>query len=148
MILGLAIASLLSLPMEAQAAQYEFSDTRTGGFFGARFQVRLGGPSTSSPRAALTIAPTLSRTSIHGEIRSSIGEGIALNLGPRARPTLTLAGIRADKALGLQRDRDIDSGKKLGISNGGWVAIGVGVVALAGGIYFLHVLDEAKDNSD
>ena len=73
-----------------------------------------------------------------------IGEGIALNLTPGAKPTLTLAGVRADTALGLQRDRDLDSDNKVGISTGGWVAIGVGSAALIfGGLYLAadHIAD-------
>jgi hypothetical protein len=73
-----------------------------------------------------------------------IGDGIALNFTPGVKPALTLAGQRADKVLGLQRDRDFDSDEKLGISTGGWIAIGLGTAAaIVGGLYL--AVDDAMD---
>src|SRR5262245_6655122 len=146
--LCLAGFSLLAMPFEANAAQYENSDVHTGAFVGARFQIQLGGHAVSRPRALLTVAPTLSRTSSNGFSRMTIGEGVALNFGSSPRPTLTLAGVRADTALGLRPNGNVESDKRLGVSSGGWVAIGLGVAALAGGIYFLHLVEEADDADD
>jgi hypothetical protein len=144
----LASLSLFAVPLQANAAQYQNGDVRMGAFVGARFQIQLGGRESSRPRAALTLAPTLNRTSGNGINRTIIGEGVALNFGPGSRPALTLAGVRADTALALHRNGNVDSEKRLGISSGGWVAIGLGVVAIGGGLYFLHLVDEANDHSE
>ena len=145
LISSLAGAGLFLAPVEAAAAQYEAVDARPGAFVGARFQIAFGGERATKPRAALTIAPTLTRRSDGAEVRTSIGEGFALNIG--RRPTLTLAGVRADQALGIAPSKDVDAEHKLGVSTGGWIAIGVGVIAVAGGLYFLHLMDVAEDNS-
>jgi hypothetical protein len=144
----LASLSLFAVPLEANAAQYQNENVRMGAFVGARFQIQLGGRGPSRPRGALMLAPTLNRTSGNGINRTTIGEGLALNFGPGSRPTLTLAGVRADTALALHRNGNVDSEKRLGISSGGWVAIGLGVVAIGGGLYFLHLVDEANDHSE
>ena len=146
LMLWLASVSLLSVPIEANAAQYDFADVNPGAFLGARVQIPLGGRSISRPRASLAIAPTLQRISNKGEVRTSIGEGVALSIG--SRPTLTLMGMRADQALDLSPAQQADSTHKQGVSTGGWVAIGVGVAAVVGGIGFLYVLHEAEENSD
>lgn len=129
----------------AQAA--DWSDVRPGTFVGAR--LTIGGKPGGRPSAALTIAPTQNRISQDGMSSMRIGDGIALNLTPGAKPTLTLAGVRADTALGLQRDRDLDSDNKLGISTGGWVAVGVGTVLAVGAAAFLVAIDcDESDSSD
>jgi hypothetical protein len=144
--LSLATAGLLLAPVEATAAQYEVGDVRPATFAGARFQIAFGGRQASKPRAALAIAPTMTRISDGAGVRTSIGEGVALNFG--RKPTLTLAGVRADQALGLAPSRDLDAKRKLGVSTGGWIAIGVGVVAVAGGLYFGHLIYEANHDPD
>jgi len=135
-------AGLFSTPLQAA----DWSVAQPGTFIGAR--LTIGGRTGGRPSAALTIAPTQHRISNSGMASMRIGEGIALNLTPRAHPTVTLAGVRADRALGLSKSRDVDSNRKLGVSTGGWVAIGVGVAAVAGGAYFLHLVKEADENSD
>ncbi len=144
LILSLATAGLLLAPAEASAAQYDMASVRPGTFVGARFHIAFGGEQASKPRAALAIAPTLTSISDGARVRTSIGEGVALNFG--RKPTLTLAGVRADQALGLTPSRDADARHKLGVSTGGWIAIGVGVVAVAGGLYFLHLMDVAEEH--
>ena len=134
----LMIAGLVATPVHAA----DWGDVRPGTFVGA--QLTIGGKTGGRPSAALTIAPTQNR--IYRSRRSSvrIGEGVALTLTPGTKPTLTLAGVRADTALGLHRDRNFESDKELGISRGGWIAIGVGSVALiAGGLYLYadHLAD-------
>lgn len=139
-----AIVASTIIAAPANAAEWQNSiDTRTGAFVGARLQMSLGGK-TARPRAALAIAPTRSTISGTGMIRTNIGDGVALNFGQQAKPTLTLAGVRADTALGLRRDRDLDSDKKLGVSSGGWVAVALGSAAIiAGGLYLAadHIAD-------
>src|SRR4030095_12316674 len=99
----------------AQAA--DWSDVRTGTFVGAR--LTIGGRTGARPQAALTLAPTQSRLSNSGMVRTTIGEGLALNLSPKSKPTLTLAGVRADRVLSLAASEEDDS--KGGISTGGWI---------------------------
>jgi hypothetical protein len=144
--LSLATAGLLLAPVEATAAQYEVTDVRPGTFAGARFQIAFGGKQASKPRVALAIAPTMTRISDGAGVHTSIGEGVALNFG--RKPTLTLAGMRADQAFGLAPSKEVNAEHKLSVSTGGWIAIGIGAVAVAGGLYFVHLMDVAKDNSD
>lgn len=146
MMLWLVATGLIITPATANADQYENTDVRSGAFAGARFQIALGGRSTSKPRAHFTIAPAVTRISRNNGVQTTIGEGAALNWG--ARPSLTLMGVRADQALGISPSVGTDGTRKLGLSSGGWVAVGVGAIALAGGILFLHVRDVAEDNSD
>lgn len=141
-VIAAAVAGLLATPASAA----EWNDVRPGTFVGARLTV--GGHNGARPTAALTIAPTQTRTGYDGFTATKIGEGIAFKLSPGAKPTLTLAGVRADRALGLHRNGNVDSDKRLGVSTGGWIAIGAGVIALAGGIYVLHLVKEAEENSD
>lgn len=146
LILSLATAGLLLAPAEASAAQYDMASVRPGTFVGARFHIAFGGEQASKPRAALAIAPTLTSISDGARVRTSIGEGVALNFG--RKPTLTLAGVRADQALGLTSSKDVEAKHKLGVSTGGWIAIGVGVVAVAGGLYFAHLIYKSEHDPD
>lgn len=121
---------LVTTPVQAA----DWSDVQPGAFVGAR--LTIGGKTGRRPSAALTIAPTQNRISHSGMSSMRIGEGIALNLTHGAKPTLTLAGVRADTALGLQRGRDPNADKRLGLSDGGKIALGLGIAAIiAGGLY-------------
>ena len=79
-------------------------------------------------------------------MQTSIGEGLALNL--TRKPALTIAGVPAERMLGIGSANSTESGKKLGLSKGGWIAVGVGTVLVAAAAYGLSVYDEARDNSD
>ena len=145
-VLPLLIAGSLTLPAPAIAATYENSDVRPGAFVGARIQLPLGGKSSRKARAALAIAPTSSRISDGSMLQTRIGEGIAISFS--SKPNLSLAGVRADRALGLVSVKGSDSDQKLGLSKGGWIAVGVGAVVLGAAIYGFSVYDEARDNTD
>jgi hypothetical protein len=58
-------------------------------------------------------------------VRTDIGEGIALDFTSNSKPTLTLAGVRADRALGMSGSRRPGDNNKMGLSTGAWVGIGV-----------------------
>lgn len=146
LILPLTAACLLSAPIEAIATPYDNADVRPGVFVGARLQLSLGNQSGSRPRAAMMLAPARSQISDGAITRTSIGEGIALNLG--SKPSLTLAGVRADRAFGLAPASKDDSGHRLGLSNGGWIAVGIGAVVVAAAVYGFSAYDEARDNTD
>jgi hypothetical protein len=134
-------AALIAGPLHAAPWQDQGSQVRPGMFVGAQLKMSFGGQARSQPRAQLALAPTRSTFSDSGRSTARIGEGLALDFTSNAKPTLTLAGMRADTALG---DRE----RKMGISSTGWVAIGLGVAALAGGLYFLHLVHEAEKASD
>ena len=144
--LPLLIVTIMSLPAPAIGASYDNANIRPGTFAGVRLQMSLGGKSSRKARAALAIAPTSSRISDGAIIQTWIGEGIALNLG--SRPTVTLAGVRADQALGLVSKQGLESDQKQGLSTGGWIAVGVGAAAVAATIYGIHMYVEAEKNSD
>jgi hypothetical protein len=146
LLLTVLAASLLAAPVEAATENYT-ADIRPGTFVGARLRLPLGERAKARPRAELAIAPTQSRISNAGLVRTRIGEGIALDFASR-KPSLTVAGVRADLALGMERGGQSDFERKMGISQAGWIAIGVGVVALAAGAYVLHLAYEADKNSD
>ena len=144
--IGLVAASLLG--SSAQAANWQESiDSRPGAFVGAKLQVPFGQSNGARARAALTIAPTQSRISADGMVRTKIGEGAAFNLTPKSKPTLTLAGVRAD-ALLVQRGDQASSDYQLGVSTAGWVAIGVGTVLVVGGVALAVFIDAVNDNSE
>jgi len=147
-VLSLLSASLLATPVQAMGADFQAADVRPGAFVGARFKLPLGERTERKPRAELAIAPTQSRISSRGFVRTDFGEGFGIGLSPGSKPSLTIAGIRADRALGLKRGGVIGSGRRLGVSDAGWVAIGVGVLAVAAGAYVAHVAIEAEKNSD
>ena len=136
---GIAMIATCLIATPVRAA--DRNDVRPGAFVGARLTI---GGKTGRPQAALAIAPTQSRVSQSGMSRTRIGEGIALSPTPRARPALTLSGVRLDTAFDLRPDSDLNPESKLGISKGGWVAIGVGTVAIVvGGLYLYadHLAD-------
>jgi len=91
----------------------------------------------------------MSRIPSTGMVHTEIGDGLALSFGPRSKPVLTLAGVRADVALGLHRNGDPNAGRKQGVSAGGWVAIGLGSAAIiAGGLYLAAVHIAACDEGE
>jgi len=124
------LASLLaSVPAEASHWQDQSIDARPGAFLGARVKLPLGNRTASKPRAELAFAPTQSRIGGNGFVRTRIGNGVALSLAPGEKPAVTLAGLRADRALGFTRGGRINDQQKFGVSTGVW--IGVGIVAAA-----------------
>ena len=146
LLIGLGATSILSAPVHAAAWQGPIN-SRPGAFVGAKLQVPLGQAKGARPHAALTVAPTQSRISADGMVRTRIGEGVALNLTPDSKPTLTLAGVRAD-ALLVQRGDQASGDDKLGVSTAGWIAIGVGTVLVVGGVALALLVDAVNDNSE
>jgi len=108
-----------------------------GAFAGARISIRFGHRTAAKSLVALALAPTTSRLSNEGRIVTRIGEGASLNLAGR-KPTLMLGGVRADEALGLRGEAWSHGDRKLGISNGAWIAIGA--VAVIGTVVVITQL--------
>lgn len=136
-------AALLATPVQAA----DWNDVRPGTFVGAR--LTIGGHAGRRPSAALTIAPTQNRIAGNGMTSMRIGEGIALNFGVGRKPTLTLAGVRADQALGLTSGPTTTSRTKLGMSDGAKVAVGVGAaLAVAAGVFLIATHCDESESSD
>jgi hypothetical protein len=144
---SLVAIALAATPAQAVSWNHQGGEIRSGAFVGARLNVPLGSAVRSTPRAGLALAPMQSRISRDGYVASRIGEGVALDLTHR-KPTITLAGIRADRAPGLTVSDSAKVDEKRRISTGGWVAIGVGTVVVAGLIGFALWVDAIEDNSD
>lgn len=142
------LAAVIAAPLHAVPWQDQGAQVRPGAFVGAQFKMSFGGPTLSQPRAQLAFAPTRSSLSNNsGQVTTRIGEGLALDFTSNAKPTLTLAGMRADTALRLTRAGRSESDQKLGISTAGWVAIGAGVVAVAvvGGLLYIDAMNDASE---
>lgn len=148
---AIASVSLFATPSAAANWQEQPSSARPGAFLGARMSLPLGHQTTAKPRAELALAPTTSRISGGGLMRTRIGEGVAFRVSPHSKPTVTLAGLRADRALGLARSARVQPGQKNGLSTVGWVAVGVGTALVVGvvglALWADHVSDcEERDN--
>jgi len=111
--------------------------------------MRLGGPDAGQTRTSLAIAPTRSTFSSKGEIRTRIGEGLALEFSSRHAPRATLAGMPVKQALGMTSEGSaLGDDRRLGLSTVGWVAIGAGVVAVAGAVWFASEMNSCEDHAD
>lgn len=101
---------------------------RQGAFAGARIRVPLDGAGTRKTRASLAVAPIVQGRAADGRIVTRFGEGMELRLTGAAKPQLALAGRPLSQ---IAQGRTGPDGRKAGISTLGWVAIGVGVAAIA-----------------
>ena len=144
---ALLVSALLAEPAQAASWNQAAGQVRPGSFIGARLRISLGGDVASKPQAALTIAPTQSRFSGSGQISTRIGDGVALNFSA-TRPTLTIGPVRPHALLGLQNQGQVDANRKLGISTVGWVAVGVGTIALAVGGYYIYWTNQCDECDD
>jgi len=129
---GLVAAHSLVAAQPAAAAGFEEMTTaQSGTFTGARIRLSLGGRQHDRKfRAGLTIAPTLRNQAISGETRTRFGEGLELGFAGERPLTLSLGGRPVSRL--LPGGRKSEDEQRLGISTGGYVAIGVGVAALVG----------------
>jgi hypothetical protein len=102
---------------------------REGAFLGARMRLKLGGGDDKAVRAGLALAPLQQSRAIDGTLRTRLGEGFELGLGDRGKPALSLAGQPVDQLM-LGRSGKDPSGRRQGVSDLAWVAIGIGAVVL------------------
>ena len=129
----LTIAALLSAQLAAVQPAFaaELAEPRTqqtGAFAGFRMRLPLDGAAQERRlRAGLTLAPTLHSRTAAGESQLRFGEGIELGITGRQPLRLTLAGqdLRLLGAQDSEQDEDGD-----GPSTLGWIAIGVGTLAV------------------
>ena len=124
-----AFVAAQTLPVQtALAAELPATtETRAGAFGGLRVRVGLDG-ATREPRvrAGLALTPTLHSRSSAGESRLQFGEGVELGLFDRGPLRLSVAGHDVRRLAAAQDEEERDRGP----STLGWIAIGVGVVAV------------------
>jgi len=85
------------------------------------------------------VAPTLRSRSASGETRTRIGEGVELGFNGDDRVRLSLAGTPVSR---LAQGEAGPDGRRAGISPIGWVAIGVGVAAVAAATWFVIAIND------
>ena len=123
------IAAQVGAAVPAHAAEIPGAEPprnhETGAFVGARLTMPFGAKNRS-PRASLAAAPVLRSTTPSGEARTRYGAGLELGLrGEQVRFDLGGRPVSA-----LVQGGEAPGGERRNISTVGWVAIGVGVVAL------------------
>src|SRR5688500_17559667 len=140
-IIALVAAQLLATAQPALAA--ELSDSRTqemGAFGGVRLRVPLDGRAEDRQvRAGLALAPTLHTRDLRGNSQVRIGEGLELGLNGDDRVRLSLAGTPVSR---LAQGQPGPDGRRAGISPIGWVAIGIGVAAVAAATWFVIAIND------
>ena len=103
------------------------SSQHAGAFAGARIRVPFGGQEAGKARAVLAVAPTLHGQRSDGSVRTRFGQGIELGTSGGEELRVSFGGRPISQ---LAQGRQGPGGPKAGISTLGWVAIGVGTVAL------------------
>jgi hypothetical protein len=146
LIAGLVAAAQV-LPAAQPAMAAELHQDRAGmpnqvsAFAGARLRVPLG-DGREKPQAGLALTSTL-RGGATGELRFAKGAELGFSGDQKVR--LSLAGQPVSQ---LSPGGKAGAGRKRGVSTLGYVAIGVGVVAvvtLAAGVWFVHEMNEPHD---
>ena len=98
-----------------------------GAFAGARLRLSLDREPRERVRAGLALSPTMHDVRQDGSARLRIGEGLEFGASDRRAPQLSFAGQPVREL--AQRGQG-PSGSRQNISTVGWVAIGVGALAL------------------
>jgi hypothetical protein len=129
MIIALVGAQLTIAAQPALAAELaDRPEQEIGMFGGVRVRVPLDGNARQRPiRAGLALAPTVHSRGDSGEARMRMGEGLELGVADREPVRLTLAGTPVSR---LAQGPAGPDGRRAGVSDLGWVAISLGVVAL------------------
>ena len=145
---GLVAAHALVTAQPAAATGFEQMTTaQSGTFTGARIRLSLGGRQHDRKfRAGLTIAPMMRSQAISGESRTRLGKGLELGFAGQRPLTLSLGGRPVSRL--LPGGRKSENETRLGISTGGYVAIGVGVAALVGAFLVYDHYRDADAVSD
>jgi hypothetical protein len=129
-----AAADLVETPVRAEAQQ-------TGAFVGGRLRIALGSAERQAPvRAGLVMAPTLRSESRERGSALRFGEGVELGFRDRRPLALSVAGR---PVTGAEAQRL--SGARAGVSTLGWIAIGTGVVLVAGFLVFTDMMNDASE---
>ena len=131
----------------APAAAADLVDDRSivaqqaGSFSGARIRIALGGGEREGRvRAGLVMAPTLRSEAADRRGSLRFGEGIELGFDQDRPFALSIAG---QSLTGDQARRT--SGPRAGVSTLAWVAIGTGIVLVAGALLFVDAMNDASE---
>jgi hypothetical protein len=145
LITALVAAPIGPLAAPARAADFaadpQRREARMGAFAGARLRVALGDARGDRVRAGVTVAPALHQAE-NGLAPMRIGEGLEYGITDRKPAGVSLAGHRISD---MQRAPD---GRRRNVSTLGWVAIGAGVVVLAGIGVLGWLVHEANENTE
>lgn len=137
--LGPLAAPSFAADLAAEAQQRE---SRLGAFAGARLRIGLGGGERRERvRVGVSVAPTLHMVE-DGAASLRIGEGLEYGLTERRPAGVSVGGHRISD---IQRSPD---GRRQNVSTLGWVAIGVGVVVVAGVGFMGWLVHEANNNTE
>ena len=143
-----AVAILTASPAHAANWSGIQQDSRIGAFAGVRINLKLGGQRADVVRTSVAISPVHTSFSGGRAIQSRIGQGVGVEFSAR-RARATIAGMPVQQALGLARqDGSLNDKGKLGVSSGGWAAIGAGVAVVAGAIWFASEVNKCEDHDD
>ena len=140
------VATAQILPATQPAAAAELHQDRTAtpiqvsAFGGARLRVPLGG--REKPKAGLALTSTL-RGGATGELR--FAKGAELGISGDRKVRAFVGGVPVSR---LAQGRETPKGRKAGVSTTGWIAIGAGVVALAGAAYVAWLVHENNEPHD
>ena len=140
MIAALAAAQLAAAPAAAPAAELidgaGAEASRAGAFAGVRLRVSLDPEPSERVRAGLVMSPTTHGLRRDGSARMRIGEGLEFGLSERRSAEVSLAG-RPVSEIGPEAERSH-------VSTVGWVAIGVGVAAVAVVVWFVDAMNRSS----
>lgn len=133
---ALVAGQLMATAQPAVAAELtEHGTQRAGTFAGLRLSVPLDRAADQQRvRAGLTVAPTMHSRTPTGESRLRIGEGLELGVVGAEPPRLMIAGTPMSR---LAQGPVGPDGRRVGVSTGGWIAIGVGTVVAVLGVGYL-----------
>ncbi len=139
---ALAVAQIALAAQPALAAELPRDSsagaTRVGSFVGARVRVPLGA-TRERPHAGLAFTAT-QRSGETGTLRFS--KGMELGLAGDDKVRLSIAGRPVSQ---LRQGGAGPEGRKLGVSTLGWIGIGVGVVVIAGTLWFVDAMNDASE---
>lgn len=137
--LAAAQIALAAQPAAAAELQREASGpNQIGSFVGARVRVPIGA-TREKPHAGLAFTAT-QRAGETGTLRFSKGLELGFSGGDKVR--LSLAGRPVSQ---LRQGAGAPTGRKLGVSPIGWVAIGVGVAVIGTAVWFYAEMSEPHD---
>ena len=148
----LLVAALLCAQMgpciaSAQAAELVAEPlartTQMGAFAGARVRLSLGGE-REKVRAGVMVAPSM-HSAADGAVKLRIGEGLEYGWTQRQASRVTFAGRPLAQIADAGRT---PAGDRHGVTPTGWVAIGAGVLLLAGAITVGWLVAEANSNTE
>ena len=142
----LLIGGLVATQIVTPAAAADLISDRTivvqqaEAFAGARMRLSLGGGERQRVRAGIVMAPALRTQTADNRATLRFGEGLELGLSAGRTPALSIAG----RPLTGEEARRT-TGPRAGISTWGWVAIGTGVVLVAGTLLFIEAMENSSE---